>query len=584
MADQIDFGAIGKTLKQQYPAYQNYTDETLGQLYVKKYRPADYASAISQQSAEIDLGKQVTAEKAKRAVDYSPEAIQQEADKTIALQSAKDKAEADKKTKEADLLKQDIVSKARALADVIEQGKSGKLKGKQYEAAYRFAASNYAASRGFQEGGKALTGPELAQLAGSMPRTKQQNFIDQLLGNPPTGEVVDNVDDLYLKTLNALKSSSDPKDRQRANKALSQLPQGDNGLLQNAGQDIKGILNGLLGLGGQVATGKFINPADSTTWNPQALKNTVNTAVQGSKATVNEYNDLLGRPTEGGDIVGRILQHAQQHPVNTALDVLPFLQAGKVGMAGKAVGDVGIAGEAGKAGESAGLFSKTGSSLRGQVRQIDAGPMVGGPQKEAAINATLDQLGIKGSPQQQYAQLQPVMTKLEDNIHAQLEAEPKTVLKDQIRDDIMRNLKQELPERTITDKQAKQAINTYLGDIYGEKLGENISTADLFAKKQAINASYQRIQKKINLGQPLTPKEEVTVVVRKAIDDIIAEKHPNVKQMTLQQSRLFDAADSLYKQRGNQMRVRLPFVGNYVPAPSAKIRGGVDALGRILQR
>lgn len=41
------------------------------------------------------------------------------------------------------------------------------------------------------------------------------------------------------------------------------------------------------------------------------------------KGTVGEYNELAGRPLEGGDVLGRIGERAYEKPVTTALDILP---------------------------------------------------------------------------------------------------------------------------------------------------------------------------------------------------------------------------------------------------------------------
>lgn len=583
----LDFEAIGKTIQQQYPQYSSVPSGVIGEAYVKKFYPGEYQLGQTTQTANIQAQKELSVASSKRALDYSPEAIQQEVAKKTALSQAdtKIKLDAAQAGKEADRKKALTMTgdTAQKLLDVINAGRKGTLKGQAYKDALNGASSAMAASIGFGQGGKALTGPELSILGGQIPVIKQQgqNILDKITGNIPAqkGIVVDNEATLERKAKLALATAKGQKID------FSKLPQEDtnNGnILQNAGQDVKGLLNGILNLPSQVAgNARQVGQEYLQTGNPQPVLNAVNPnmmILNMLKGYAGNLNKDLGQPMQGGDIVGRATQNFQQHPVSTILDVLPFLQASKVGLAGR----VGEAGNVAKTGE-AGLLNKAGSELRGQVRQIDVGPMVGGPQKEAIINQTLNELNIKGSPQQQYTQLQPVMSKLEDTIHQNLNANPKTVTKDQIRDDIIRNLKQELPERTVTDTQAKKAINTYLGDIYGQSLGETISTKDLFAKKQAINSSYQRIQKKINMGASLTPKEEVTVVVRKAIDDIIAEKHPAVKEMTLQQSRLFDAADSLYKQRSNQMRVRIPGIGNYLPMPAKVVRGGADALGRILQ-
>ena len=117
MADTIDFAAVGKALQQQYPQYSKSNPETLGQLYVKKYRPADYDAYIKQQSAQTSLGESVAKEQATRAIDYSPEAIQQEVNKTVAIEQAKN-IETNKQS--------DIQAKKKAEQTSRDQANKGK--------------------------------------------------------------------------------------------------------------------------------------------------------------------------------------------------------------------------------------------------------------------------------------------------------------------------------------------------------------------------------------------------------------------------------------------------------------------------
>jgi hypothetical protein len=94
-----------------------------------------------------------------------------------------------------------------------------------------------------------------------------------------------------------------------------------------------------------------------------------NFALNFGKATAQQYNELLGEPLKGGDVVGRIKKRAYEKPVTTALDVLPgiglakkALGIGKVGrvasIAGK-VDDIGDAGVIGKM-DDAGQLPKIG--------------------------------------------------------------------------------------------------------------------------------------------------------------------------------------------------------------------------------
>lgn len=120
-------------------------------------------------------------------------------------------------------------------------------------------------------------------------------------------------------------------------------------LLQNAGSDLKGVANGAINMPIDAAKGVVddvkapfqgkIDPA-SIAKLLDVLRNPAN-AVENKVAenvvpnTVSEYNQALGKPLEGGDVIGRIGQHAVDHPVNTILDALPFLAGAKASMGGK---------------------------------------------------------------------------------------------------------------------------------------------------------------------------------------------------------------------------------------------------------
>ena len=493
-------------------------------------------------------------------------------------------AKAEQEKKEA---KDKVSASSQSVIDVINAGKSGQLKGDQYKDALRNAASRMAADIGFAQGGKALTGPELAVLAGSMPNIDEemQSFFSKLIGRnkAQTGNLKDDEETLRRKAQLAI-SGITPESLKTLSDSEKNQPDGN--ILQNAGSDVKEILNSILGLPHNIG----VQMQDQTKRGLNPLQAILETGGNIATGVASEYNELAGRPLEGGDIVGIILQRAQQKPVTTAIDVLPVLGVGRAALATKGgrVAETAKFARKTQVAQKANLLQdilntpqQVGQNMRKNVRQIDVGPMVGGPQKEAVINQTLDDLKFTGGPSEQYAKLQPVMTKLEDTIQAQLQASPKSIKLDDIKNDFMTNLKDEMRTTDLTDKIARKEVNGYLADIYGEGMKETMNTPELFKVKQSLNKDYQRVQKKINAGTPLTSREQVISIARKTVDDIIATAHPNVKKQTLQQSNLFDAADSLYKRRGENPYAYL--FGTRVPIPGAELfRGGQDLLGRIL--
>ena len=523
-------------------------------------------------------------------------------DTTSYILGQKDVVES-KKNKEAQDVKSDLGKKAQGVLDVLDAGKSGKLKGQAYRDALDAAASGFAASSGFGQGGKALTAPELTVLGGSIPAIQEEGtpgWLTFLTGKKAVqrGHVVDPEETLRRKAQIAIGVSKGKVD-------LSQLegatPQGgqSNDVMQNAGSDAKNMLNGILNMPKQVVDQAGQNLQAPFQQGPnignipaflQTLQNPLqggaqSTAMSQLPGMVSNVNETAGRPMEGGDIAGRMGQHAQEHPLDTLMTFAPFLFGGVKGLGfsrgGKAAEGGEIAATQAGGNPVGDMFNNMGKSLRGSVRQIDVGPSLYGPQREARISQTLDTLGIKGPPTQQYAQLQPKLAQLGDAIQKELEAHPKDIPITTIQQDFMANLQDQLQTKNLTAAAAKKEVSGYLSDLYGGKISGDISTPELFKLKQKINQQYKSVQKKIDNGTSLNDREKVIYVARQTLDDIIANEHPNVKQMTLMQSDLYDAVDPLYRQRKDKPNIR--GFGNSMNLPEQITRGPIDALGRVLQ-
>lgn len=496
------------------------------------------------------------------------------------------KEEQSDKEKEAAKVKGELVKNAQSVISVIKQIKEGKLKGDAAKTALNFASSRFAKSYGFGEGGKALTEPELTILGGSMPviRQKGQNIIQKLTGEipPQTGEVTDDLDTLERKMKLVLLADQGKFDE--ANKILNEIG-GNNssfieGLSKNAGSDTKNLLNSILNIPNVVQGGIASNIQQGKPIDLMHLL--VQGGLNVGKSTLSEYNQLLGEPQKGGDIAGRVLQRAYDRPVTTLLDILPFLKGvkGGVGNTLNKVEDVGnVSKIEGPLQKVLNLPKETGSKIRQGVRNIDAGPSIYGPQREAQIIKTLDNLGIKGSPAQQYSQLQPMVSKIENQVQSYLEKNSKPIPYGKVQEGFIANLQEELRSANLTSNIAKKEIKGYLDDVGIKESKGGIETKELFKIKQKINKDYRNIQKKIDKGTPLNDREKVIFVGRKTIDDIISKEHPEVKQATLAQSNLYDAVESLHKSRKNVPSINI--LGNRINIPD--FRGGQDMLGRILQ-
>ncbi len=307
---------------------------------------------------------------------------------------------------------------------------------------------------------------------------------------------------------------------------------------------------------------------------------------------------------------------------NTASFAVPFGKAGFVGskflapgaavgalqgvgsgdnpkeLVGDAILGAGTAGLAQGAGKLVKGVSKVGSKVedlgnkaRGGVSKIRVKPSVYGASKEEQITQTLNDLKISGTAAQKYAQLQPKMTDLGDQIYEKLNTNPKVIPLENIRRDFKTNLSEELRAKTLNSKNAEKEIDGYIEDLYnngipGKVVPEAIATPELFKLKQTINGDYQRVAKKLQTGEPLNDREKIMAVARKTIDDVLAEAHPDVKKLTRQQSNLYDAAPSLSAQRDATPTLRI--AGTTIPTGAVqKVQdtagSGLQNVGRALE-
>jgi hypothetical protein len=333
MADSVDFEKIGKALQATSPFYANKDPNELGQLYMKKYKPAEYNSYIQQQNAAIDVGQAVTTEQAKRAVDYSPEAIQQEVAKKQALAEADAKIAA--KTPSAAQLKDKASFNATMnFLQTLEKryqagggatygkGIEARLKGKQAEIAAQTGNNDELKTYLDDRAGFAATLKQVTGDTGVLTEQDYKRLAGLLPGAGATaGEATNKFNDLRQQIAakygqKTPKTSFQPQAMPTAQKPQSQqMPQISGGLGQilNAGKQMVGqvplipgspvTLQGALSAI-QSAPGRAIN---------QRTNSVIDTVQAGQKPTTDQVVGMggelgLGASTlVGGGIVPAML-------------------------------------------------------------------------------------------------------------------------------------------------------------------------------------------------------------------------------------------------------------------------------------
>lgn len=234
-------------------------------------------------------------------------------------------------------------------------------------------------------------------------------------------------------------------------------------------------------------------------------------------------------------------------------------------------------------GKTGDVVKGMGSGLRSNVSKIEVAPSIFGAAREKQINNTLDQLGIKGNASQKYAQLGPAYTRLGDQIQSSLAQNPKEVPINNVINDLTANLNDN-KTLDLSGEKAKSAVNQFIKSIYpgtaSEVVPQKIGTDELFKLKQQINQGYGTISNKLRNGQPLSDYEKVIYTARKTLDDIISENHPEVKALTVRQSHLYDAAESLANSRNSDASIQV--MGTKIP--SRFVQASADTAGNALQK
>ena len=308
-------------------------------------------------------------------------------------------AEKEKLNLKAGQYKNEVVETAKKLQKIVSE------KSNYSPEQYKSLVDSYTSTLTTQqkkaaEFGASLTGNELAILAGQIPVRQEigpsaGSWVKQMLtGEKPvqTGRVVDSDEEINRK-LSILIPQLQGKEVGPQNfgkgsqsstggSILDRLLNYGKETASNIEPDTKNILNSILGA-------------------PRGIYDTVqNRAKQGMQTSpldllgemgvgyVKSLNEDIGRPLEGGDIIGRAQENLKQRPVSTALDVLPFLGLLGKGKAATSIKDVG---GATKTLKNAGILPKTGEVLKNVAEGSNEFITGGGTKELIARGVNLDE-------------------------------------------------------------------------------------------------------------------------------------------------------------------------------------------------
>lgn len=369
------------------------------------------------------------------------------------------------------------------------------------------------------------------------------------------------------------------------------------GAVNDIGGIIKGVASIPLGYVDAALKGKNLD------------EHTGNLAISMGKGLVNQYADLFGVTTKNnkpilpqdksvfkkggvnaptGANVDKAVNNAIDHPVNTALSVLPFTKLLKGSKAATAVEDTTALSKTSKI---ATKLEDTAKTIDEGTRQIKQKASVYGASNEKAINATLNKYKIKGSAQQQYEQLQPTMQKIEGEINRVITDSPATVIKvNDIKSAFQNNLKSALRSKDITNKQAVAEIDGYLKDLNKASGGTgkftDLSLEKLREMKKLVNEDYGPVHELMDRGGALSARQKVIAAAWDSLDAAVKNASPEMKTLLRDESNLYKSAQSLSSARSNPPTLRAAgfSIPNFVTqgvrdVSSAALRTGAKMAG-----
>jgi len=172
--------------------------------------------------------------------------------------------------------------------------------------------------------------------------------------------------------------------------------------------------------------------------------------------------------------------------------------------------------------------------------------------QEKDLVDTLTRNGLKGSAANQYKNVDGAITKLSNEIDTKLS----TVKKTADRNATLTTLKQRVIDSVPDDSTFTRELDRSLSRI--AKSGDGVITAkELFTLKKDLGKRLGTSFKKIDRGGSLTAKEEVDMALWRNLDEEITKIAPEVKRMTLDQSKLMSVRPGLQKSSEKTMGVPL---------------------------
>ncbi len=285
---------------------------------------------------------------------------------------------------------------------------------------------------------------------------------------------------------------------------------------------------------------------------------------------------IFGKTIAPGALKGGALVGAAQELSNPNADAGSVVKSAITGgVLGKGTEIVGKALGGFKKGASA--LEEVGNTTRAGHVKLKAS--ISGAADEKAAQAVLKKYNILGRPQQRYEKLQPVMDSLGQEIEAVLGRNAKKVSERSLQDLFAKKVVPFVRQGDVTLDEALLGFKEYIANIKKVSPDALKTTQGLFSLKKDLQSGMQSLYSKVSNGASLTPTQKVSKAIRDTLDEVVSTLNPEVKALTRDQSKLFDAVKSIASARNTVPTVRA--LG--IQIPKGPYNATVDTLGKTAQ-
>lgn len=223
---------------------------------------------------------------------------------------------------------------------------------------------------------------------------------------------------------------------------------------------------------------------------------------------------------------------------------------------------------------SGGILSKVGTDLKRDV--ANTGKVADSFTEETALIDALQRNGLKGSATNQYKNVDKVLGNISKQVDDKLSKLTTTAPKSEVLAGLRSRAAESLPDDpTFTRELDRTVSRISKGDA------AEITPKELFSLKKELSGRLSPAFNKAKRGAPLTAKEEADMAVWRSIDDDITRLAPEVKQLTMDQSKLISARPGL--QSASQKTAGVPLLGIKSRGLERARQAAVDKTGSVLR-